>query len=195
MPVPDLAVGLEVARSPSRSASSRSACARPPTLPTSSRRSRPAVDLAGHGSSAEQHARGIAAGIGHQPRPRDLVPVQLGQAVHGLGHQIGPRMIEAVPRAVCLPDPSAGSRRSDRPPGCPRRSARPRRRELPRADSKRRPRRTRPTDSGVNSTYWPSTRRCGKTSHTRRPTYDFEVSPRSTTSGCSARMSVSRAPV
>ena len=67
----------------------------------------------------EQHRSGIAAGTGDQPRGRDLLPVELGQAVDGLALQFQRPVLMAVPLrvGVLVTQPEVGGHVEDLDPG------------------------------------------------------------------------------
>ena len=57
----------------------------------------------------QRRRRDVAAGRGDEPGALQLGAVQLGQAVHGLGEQLGLVVLEAVPARVQRRRPSAGN--------------------------------------------------------------------------------------
>ena len=76
---------------------------------------------------AKLDAGRITAGIRHQPRLADVLPVYLRQAIHGLGDEFGTRVLHAVPllpqrhvldAEICgqVNDANAGIEQAPRPP-------------------------------------------------------------------------------
>ena len=56
--------------------------------------------MPGQGRQPQNHAGGVTSRVGDHPRPGHRFPIQLGEAVHSFGHQLGIRVAEAVPLLI-----------------------------------------------------------------------------------------------